>query len=189
MGEDLSQVGLLAMREIEAGIAGPLIKAFGQAFGKEKILEIAAKVFHDIAKAKGNLLREQFGGDSLDHFAEGYLFRSCERVEAVDSSTPSMEKEGTKPEEKKDVFWCENGAIKLKVLERKPGKLSIDVLECRFKDVYQDLGLAEFGYLLSCGRDFPMIEGFNPKIRMRRTQTVMEDAETCDFRFELKKEE
>lgn len=48
-----------------------------------------------------------------------------------------------------------------------------------------DLGWAEFGYLLSCGRDFPMIEGFNPKIRMRRTQTVMEGAENCDFRFEL----
>jgi fumarate reductase iron-sulfur subunit len=187
--EDLGDVPLLARREIEARIAGPLIKAFVQAFGRERTLEIAEKVFHDIAKQKGAFLREQFGGDSLDHFADGYLFRVCEGVKVADSATLSVEKEDMKPEKGRNVFWCEEGAIKVELLERKPGKLSIDVLACSFRDMYRDLGLTEFGYMLSCSRDFPMVEGFNPKIIMHRTQTIMEGAKTCDFRFELRKEE
>ena len=185
MGEDVSKGGLLARREIEARITGPLIRSFVEVFGRERILRIAEKVLAEIAREKGTLLKEQCGGDSLEHFARGYLFRSCEEVEASVNASGSMGKKRAKPENKARVFWCEDGAIKLELLERQPHKLSLNVMECLFSEMYQDLGLAEFGYLLSCGRDFPMIEGFNPKISMQRTQTVMEGAENCDFRFEL----
>ncbi|HYM67718.1 MAG TPA: L-2-amino-thiazoline-4-carboxylic acid hydrolase [Patescibacteria group bacterium] len=30
-----------------------------------------------------------------------------------------------------------------------------------------------------------MVEGFNPAVTLKRTQTVMEGATHCDFRFEL----
>ena len=39
------------------------------------------------------------------------------------------------------------------------------------------------GYYLSCGRDAAFAEGFNPDIRMTRTQTIMQGAAFCDFRF------
>ena len=51
--------------------------------------------------------------------------------------------------------------------------------------MYKELGISELGYVLPCGRDFVMIEGFNPKIRPSRKQTIMEEAVFCDFRFEL----
>lgn len=35
-------------------------------------------------------------------------------------------------------------------------------------------------------RDHAMIDGFNPAIKLTRTQTVMEGATHCDFRFTAK---
>ena len=40
-------------------------------------------------------------------------------------------------------------------------------------------------YLLGCDRDFALMIGFNPKIKFTRTQTIMERADYCDFRFEV----
>jgi hypothetical protein len=50
--------------------------------------------------------------------------------------------------------------------------------------MYRALGLAELGSSLSCQRDFSLIEGFNPAIQLTRTQTIMEGAPFCDFRFQ-----
>jgi hypothetical protein len=49
--------------------------------------------------------------------------------------------------------------------------------------MYASLGLQELGGLLSCNRDYALIEGFNPSIKLTRTQTIMEGAPHCDFRF------
>jgi hypothetical protein len=55
--------------------------------------------------------------------------------------------------------------------------------------MYHRLGLADLGPLLSCGRDGAMIEGFNPDIAFTRTQTIMQGAPFCNFRYELKPRE
>ena len=51
--------------------------------------------------------------------------------------------------------------------------------------MYEHLGIPELGKMLSCDRDFAFIEGFNPNIQLTRTQTIMEGADICDFRFEV----
>ena len=53
--------------------------------------------------------------------------------------------------------------------------------------MYRALGIPEIGALLSCNRDFSLVEGFNPAVKLTRTQTVMEGASHCDFRFELRR--
>jgi len=50
-------------------------------------------------------------------------------------------------------------------------------------EMYRRLGLADLGPLLSCSRDGEMIAGFNPEIAFERTQTLMEGASHCDFRY------
>jgi hypothetical protein len=47
--------------------------------------------------------------------------------------------------------------------------------------------MARLGPMLSCARDFALIEGFNPQIRLTRTQTLMEGAPFCDFRYRYSK--
>jgi hypothetical protein len=49
--------------------------------------------------------------------------------------------------------------------------------------MYRALGIPEVGALLSCNRDFALIEGFNPDVELERTQTIMQGATHCDFRF------
>jgi len=51
--------------------------------------------------------------------------------------------------------------------------------------MYHRLGLADLGPVLSCSRDGRMIEGFNPGIAFTRTQTIMEGATHCDFRYRV----
>jgi hypothetical protein len=56
----------------------------------------------------------------------------------------------------------------------------------RYAEFYKELGLAELGYLVHCNRDHAMTEGFNSDLTLARTQTVIEGAPHCDFRFSKK---
>jgi hypothetical protein len=49
--------------------------------------------------------------------------------------------------------------------------------------MYRALGIPELGVVLSCGRDFALGEGFNPDLKLTRTQIIMEGAPYCDFRY------
>jgi hypothetical protein len=71
------------------------------------------------------------------------------------------------------------------VLEQSPTQLSFNVTRCRYAEMYRAIGLADLGGSLSCQRDFELARGFNPDIRLTRTQTIMEGAAYCDFRFRL----
>ncbi|MBE0609625.1 MAG: L-2-amino-thiazoline-4-carboxylic acid hydrolase, partial [Dehalococcoidia bacterium] len=43
----------------------------------------------------------------------------------------------------------------------------------------------DLGFLLSCNRDFAMFEGLAPDMEFTRTQTRMEGADYCDFRYRV----
>lgn len=57
------------------------------------------------------------------------------------------------------------------------------MIRCRYAEMYRSLGIPEVGVLLSCNRDFSLVEGFNPDVQLTRTQTIMQGASPCDFRF------
>ena len=48
-------------------------------------------------------------------------------------------------------------------------------------------GATELGFLLVCSGDFPMAEGMGDAVELKRTQTIMQGATHCDFRYALKK--
>lgn len=58
--------------------------------------------------------------------------------------------------------------------------------DCGYAKMYERLGIQDLGYLLSCSRDASFMDGFNPEIELIRTQTIMEGAEYCDFRYKKK---
>ena len=85
-------------------------------------------------------------------------------------------------------MFSQGGAQEFELLESTPPKVAINATRCNYAEMYREHGLQELGFLLSCGRDFALMEGFNPKIRFTRTQTIMEGAPFCDFRFSLEEE-
>ncbi len=158
MGADLSKIGILTRREIEARIAGPLIKAFMKETGEERAREIVEGVILALAKESGELLRAFVGGNSLEDFAKGM------------------------------DLWSQDDAVAFDIVEMTAEKITMNVTRCRYAEMYKELGMEDLGFTLSCGRDFAMVEGFNPEIKLERTQTLMEGADHCDFRFTHKKD-
>ena len=79
--------------------------------------------------------------------------------------------------------WTEGGALELTVLRDDERAFEFNVTRCRFAEMYARLGLAELGSLLSCARDAAMIDGFNPALHFERTQTIMQGAPHCDFKY------
>jgi hypothetical protein len=157
--DDLNAMGVLTRREIEARILAPMLAAFYSEFERTRVMEIARQVIVQIAREQGAQLAEQYGGCSLAHFS-----RSLEA-------------------------WMKGGALIIDVLEENESELSFDVTRCRYAEMYHALSITELGETLSCNRDYALIEGFNPQVELRRTQTIMEGAPFCDFRYRMKRAE
>ena len=68
------------------------------------------------------------------------------------------------------------------VVEATPRKLSINVIRCKYAEMYRKRGPEDIGYLFSCARDYTLMEGFNPRIRFVWAPTVVEGAPFCDIR-------
>jgi hypothetical protein len=149
---------LLRQREIEARIVGPLLRAFRDEIGDERTLRVARAVIADLARQGGADLAHALGAATLDAFAQ-----TLDR-------------------------WREGGALEIDMLEQSAERLAFNVTRCRYAEMYRALGLADLGAALSCTRDFALVEGFNPAIHLTRTQTIMEGATHCDFRFEARGE-
>jgi len=155
MGEDLSQINILTRREIEARIARPLIMAFVEEFGKDKVLKIVSRLIKSVARESGAELAQKLGNNTMGDFAEGLS------------------------------AWKAGGGLEIEELELTQTKYNFDVIRCRFVDMYKELGMEDLGFVLSCSRDFDLVEGFNPKMKLVRTKTIMEGHDRCDFRITL----
>jgi len=83
--------------------------------------------------------------------------------------------------------WFRGGALEIDELERTPDSWAFNVTRCRYAELYRSLGMADLGATLSCNRDAALIEGFDPEVKLERTQTLMEGASYCDFRYHRKK--
>lgn len=147
------RLSLLRQREIEARILAPLVRAVIAELGEARALELLRETVRGLAREGGAALAESIGQASLTAFA------TC-----LDR-------------------WSEGGALEIEVLENSPERLEFNVRRCRYAEMYQALGLGDLGSSLSCVRDFALVEGFSPLIRLTRTQTIMEGAPFCDFRF------
>lgn len=81
--------------------------------------------------------------------------------------------------------FASGDALDYQVVERTSDTFDVDVTGCRYARFYQELGEPELGFLLTCSADFSLAEGF-PGVELSRTQTIMQGADHCDFRFKLK---
>lgn len=157
--DTLNEIGVLKRREIEARIVAPLLDALGKEFGRERVIEIARQVIIDVARQQGQALCAALGDNSLPAFAQ---------------STDA---------------WKMDNALEIEVLESNDQRYAFNVTRCRYSEMYRALGIPELGAVFSCNRDASLIEGFNPQVSFTRTQTLMQGASYCDFRYEKKSAE
>lgn len=151
--DTLNEVGVLKRREIEARIIGPFVDALAQEFDRERVLAILSETIINIARKQGAERAAQVGDDSLLAFSES----------AGD--------------------WRKGNALEIEILAQNEEHYNFNVTRCRYAEMYRSLGLADLGAVLSCNRDYSLIEGFNPEIQLVRKQTIMQGAPCCTFRY------
>ncbi|MDQ2927537.1 MAG: L-2-amino-thiazoline-4-carboxylic acid hydrolase [Pseudomonadota bacterium] len=81
------------------------------------------------------------------------------------------------------ALWERDDALKIEVREHTDTRYDFDVVRCRYAEMYRSMGLGEIGQLLSCQRDGSFCEGYDPKLKFARTQTLMQGASHCDFHY------
>ena len=151
--DTLNEIGVLKRREIEARIIGPFVDALANEFERERVLAILSETIIKIARQQGAERAAQVGDDSLLAFSES----------AGD--------------------WRKGNALEIEILEQNAEHYDFNVTRCRYAEMYRSLGLAELGAVLSCNRDYSLVEGFNPEIKLERKQTIMQGAPCCTFRY------
>lgn len=148
-----ARIGVLTRREVEARILAPIIDALGDAFGREDVIAVVRDAIIRIAQAQGAALAGSMGDDSLTTFADSLR------------------------------FWTQDNALEIEVLAQEAEHFEFNVTRCRYAELYRALGIPELGAVLSCNRDWALIQGFNPTVELTRTQTIMGGAPYCDFRY------
>ena len=83
------------------------------------------------------------------------------------------------------VFSADD-AHDIEVLKQTPEAFEFNVTRCRYAQFYKELGEPELGFLFLCSQDFPITEGLSPDLELVRTQTIMQGASYCDFRWRMK---
>jgi hypothetical protein len=86
-------------------------------------------------------------------------------------------------------LWTMNGALEIEIIEETNSSLSYNVTRCRYAEMYRAMGLGEIGHLLSCQRDGTFCEGYDERLKLTRTQTLMQGASHCDFRYVYESDE
>ena len=114
--------------------------------------------------------------------------KTIEALARRDGENIAEELEGTPLEKVAALLprFNEGDALELDVLEQDASCYEFNVTRCRFAEFYKELGMPELGRLLSCNRDFALSEGISPELELERSQTIMEGATHCDFRFRVK---
>jgi len=153
--DTLNDIGVLKRREIEARILAPTIEAFAAEIGRDRALEIVQGVITRIARDQGNALADRIVANTLPHFV------------------------------KSQADWQKEDALHIEVRRMDDTAYDFDVTRCRYAEMYRALGIPELGAVLSCGRDFALGAGFNPDLKLTRSQTIMDGAPRCDFRYRL----
>jgi len=154
---DPSEMDVIDRRRIEAMVLGPMLRAFQAEFGVEKTNSIAAKVITRLAREQGAEFAKGIGANGLDDYAAN-----------------------------KDA-WRRQGALEVDIVESDAERYSFDVTRCKYAEMYNELGYGDLGSIFSCTRDFEFVAGFNPDVKLERTQTIMQGAPHCDFRYSVTK--
>jgi L-2-amino-thiazoline-4-carboxylic acid hydrolase len=79
--------------------------------------------------------------------------------------------------------WSKDDAITMDIKASSDTKLEFNVTRCRYSEMYKEMGLGDIGHLLSCQRDGTFCEGYDARLKLTRTQTIMQGASHCDFKY------
>lgn len=145
----------IVKRKLQAEVIGPIFQEMVAEIGEEKASSILDAAIRKAAIAEGQAFARKAPGGvtSMADFIKLY------------------------------ELWTADGALQMEVLEATDDKFDFNITRCRYAETYREMGLGKIGHLMSCNRDGTFCQGYDPKIRLERKQTIMEGAPCCTFRY------
>ena len=150
-------VPLIERAKIQAQILVPLLKALKTELGEARANDLVRKALGDHFRRLGETVWKRRGEHGM-----GEKMAASFGISAA------------------------GGALDYDVLAKTADAFDVNVTGCRYAEFYRELGAPELGFLLVCSSDFPFAEGFGGEVELTRTQTIMQGAGHCDFRYRLK---
>ena len=146
---------MLEQRRIEANILKPVYEEMEAQLGTEKAQEILGAAIIKDSISQGAAYSEGLEDKGLSAFRNTM------------------------------AQWKASGALEMEMLKEDDQEVHFNVVRCKYSEMYREMGVGHIGHLLSCNRDGTFCTGFNPAIKLDRTQTIMSGASHCDFRYRI----
>lgn len=149
-------VPLIEQVKAQARVLVPLIKALRAELGEERANEIVRKALADHYKNLGAASWQRLAAD--------------------------------RTEEKLERTWklfAAGNALEYEVQKKSAEAYELDITECQYAKFFEEIGEPELGFLLVCSQDFNFFEGYEG-VKLKLTQTIMQGASHCDFRYRIK---
>ena len=133
-----------------------LAREFEQVLGREKAFEIIGKA------------RERYVVESVrKELAEREPIKNFEDFKVfIKADSP---------------FWSH--VLTFTYPEETPKKLVSHITECLWAKTFKEMNATELGYIMFCHPDFVMVQACHPKIKLKRTKTLMQGDSYCDFTY------
>jgi len=151
-------IPLIEQAKIQAQVLVPLVKTLRAELGEEQANALVRKALGELNRKFGEIWwRKQGERDLGEKMAAAF-----------------------------DGFAA-GDALDYEVLKKDSGAFDVNITACRYAEFYKKIGAPELGFLLVCSSDFAMAEGYGDPVQLTRTQTIMQGATHCDFRYKLEK--
>jgi predicted ArsR family transcriptional regulator len=145
-------------------------------------VKLQARVLVPVVRA----LRERIGKEAADALV-GTALRQWSR----DLHRRIGEEKADGARERWDAIWADlrpriGDATEGERLRDDAGAREFNVTRCAYAEFFKALGEPELGRFLVCDLDFDIAEVGAPEVEFKRTQTIMQGAPYCDFRYRFR---
>lgn len=141
--------------------------------------EVILPVLRALRAELGASRADAIVGDALRQWARDLYHR-------IGESKP-----GT-PREKWDAVWAEDmrprigDAVERELLRDDASAREYNITRCQYAEFFKNLGEPELGGILLCDSDFHIADVGGANVEFKRTQTIMQGAPYCDFRYRFR---
>jgi hypothetical protein len=150
-------IPLIEQIKIQARMLVPLVKSMQAELGEERANDIVRKAMGPLFRKYGESWWRSQGAGNFE--------------QKMDSTFGKL--------------YGAADALKYEVIRKTPEAFEVNVTGCKYAQFYEKIGAPELGFLLTCSADFDHAEGFGAGVQLTRTQTIMQGASHCDFRYRL----
>jgi L-2-amino-thiazoline-4-carboxylic acid hydrolase len=151
----MTELPTLTKRRLQAQVIGPIYAEMVAELGEERASAILDNAIKKAAIAEGQ---------SFATKAPGGVTSMADFIKLYEN-------------------WTADGALEIDVLQADDKTFNFNVTRCKYAETYKEMGLGKIGHLMSCNRDGTFCEGYDPKIKLEREQTIMAGASCCTFRY------